>query len=278
MEFFGCEGYGRGNEAARSLFEGAVILTPGVSFANVGQLTVDLLVNSLLVQEVDMKLVGHLYSKHVPPMAGSSAFATQSSSGLCLNLAVFLLSHPSSVGHPTAPKVVFVQQRTSINAGQVQAFCDDFAVWASSTCRASQVVVLSGVDNMLRHDSNMQQRRIQWTSTEKSTLLNEAFLHQFQPLAASNDPEVDQAHGIWDTVRGAGVAPKLIDACNSRAIPALALLLHCAEGNNVPDAVFFASCVVQYLWLHTIIQSFRLVLPPSWAQLYGRDPAIALYA
>ncbi|RHZ02963.1 hypothetical protein DYB35_003539 [Aphanomyces astaci] len=207
MEFFGCEGYGRGNEAARSLFEGAVILTVRL------QQTTD----------VDMKLVGHLYSKHVPPMAGSSAFATQSSSGLCLNL-----------------------------AGQVQAFCDDFAVWAS--------------------------RRIQWTSTEKSTLLNEAFLHQFQPLAASNDPEVDQAHGLWDTVRGAGVAPKLIDACNSRAIPALALLLHCAEGNNVPDAVFFASCVVQYLSLHTIIQSFRLVLPPSWAQLYGRDPAIALYA
>ncbi|RHY06552.1 hypothetical protein DYB28_000828 [Aphanomyces astaci] len=183
MEFFGCEGYGRGNEAARSLFEGAVILTVRLQHTT----------------DVDVKLVGHLYSKHVPPMAGSSAFATQS-------------------------------------------------------------------------------RRIQWTSTEKSTLLNEAFLHQFQPLAASNDPEVDQAHGLWDTVRGAGVAPKLIDACNSRAIPALALLLHCAEGNNVPDAVFFASCVVQYLSLHTIIQSFRLVLPPSWAQLYGRDPAIALYA
>jgi proteasome assembly chaperone 2 len=127
-------------------------------------------------------------------------------------------------------------------------------------------------------------RRIQWTSSDKSTpLLNEDFLRQFPALTADDNNPIDDvsiqgANGAWASVRGAGLAPTLLSSCTHHAIHALALLLHCAEGNNVPDAVFFASCVVQYLSLHTTVQSFRLVLPPSWAQLYGREPAIALYS
>ncbi|RHY30132.1 hypothetical protein DYB32_004580 [Aphanomyces invadans] len=131
---------------------------------------------------------------------------------------------------------------------------------------------------MLRHDVNMHERSIQWVSTDKLPVLNEPFLHQFPPLTVDEGDSLVDKQDVWSSVRGAGLAPKLITSSAAHSIPALAVLLHCAEGNNVPDAIHLASCIVQYLGLHNQIKSFRLVLPPSWAQLYGRDPAIALYA
>ncbi|CAK4681539.1 unnamed protein product [Aphanomyces euteiches] len=270
MEFFGREQYGRGEAAARKLFEGAVVLTPGVSFANLGQLTIDLLINSLLAhKDVYMKLVGHLFTKRVLPMAGSSAFATQSPSDLCLNLEVYLLSLPTA-DHPEVQKIVFVQQRTSVIPGQVQTFCDEFAAWAKS-CHASQVVVLSGVDSMLRHDPNMQMHRIEWTSTSTDAMTNNDFLKQIPSLKC--DETTDD---VWSSVRGAGLAPFVMQSCKE-SLPGLAFVMYCAEGNNVPDAVYMASCVAQYLYLQRIA-AFKLVLPPSWSQVFGRDPTPALYS
>ncbi|KAF0688274.1 Aste57867_20144 [Aphanomyces stellatus] len=272
MEFFGCAGYGRGEAAARALFDGAIVLTPGLSFANLGQLTLDLLINSVLTHdEMQATLVGHLFSKHVLPLAGSPAFATQST-GLCLNLEVYLLTHPRPE-QSKMHKIVFVQQRASVIPGHAAAFCNDLVAWAAAS-GASQVVVLSGADNMLRPDPSMHDQRIQWTATANADIANTAFLAHLAPLECTTTQD---DLSVWASVRGAGLAPLVLTTAAPTSVAALAIVMYCAEGNNVPDAVYFASCVAQYLSFQTL-PTFKLVVPPSWNQLFGRAPAMALYS
>ncbi|OQS00522.1 hypothetical protein THRCLA_21679 [Thraustotheca clavata] len=257
MEFFGED------EVTSDVFKDAIVVMPSLSFANMGQLVVDILVNSALVQNTNVKRVGHLFSSRVSPMAGGAAFSSQSTADLCLNMEVYLLTYqlPQLA---TMQKVAFIQQRTSILPGQTNAFVKEFVEWTVKV-KASFIVMLAGADNMLCYD-NTTMNRVKWTG--QNVQFNQSFLEMIPRLQQNED-------GEWDGTRGAGLAP-LVDAeATRRKKGCLSFILYCAEGNNVPDAVYLASCVTQYLLLATTMH--KLVAPPSWSHLFGRDPSVALF-
>ncbi|OQS01371.1 proteasome assembly chaperone [Achlya hypogyna] len=269
MEFFGQDAA----FDAKTLFKDAIIVTPGISFANMGQLVVDLLVNSALAQSDSVKLVGHVFSKRVAPMAGSAAFASQGPTELCLNMEAYLWSYPLPNGVATQ-KVALIQQRTSILAGQSAAFVKEFVQWAVDV-EASSILVLAGADNMLCHDRDMHvyavSHRIKWTGCgSNGRLFNSEFLDQIPRLPLGEDQE-----DMWEATRGAGLAPLVDREAMARKLSVLSFVLFCAEGNNVPDAAYLASCVAQYLQVPAA--SFKLLLPPSWSHMFGRDPSVSLF-
>ncbi|GAB9475096.1 hypothetical protein Gpo141_00012201 [Globisporangium polare] len=269
LEFYSAEG---------ALFEGHTVVLPAVSYANLGQLTLDLLINTLLVKgellQAEAKKVGHFVSENVPPIAGGAAFSTQSCDALCLNLEVYQIA---------SRKITIIQQRASPLAGRAHAFAQELVEWAVHS-KVSSLCVVSGTDDMLRHDPNMLSRPIRAIySGESKELVNPAFIEHFAALSTTSDAPIDASVNVWDSVRGSGIAPLLFKKCEESKVPFAALLMACAEGDNVPDAVAMASHVVTYLQLvpapEASAQPPRVpfVFPPSWSQLFGRGPDVSLY-
>lgn len=120
-------------------------------------------------------------------------------------------------------------------------------------------------------------------SGESKELVNPAFIEHFAALSTTSDAPIDASVNVWDSVRGSGIAPLLFKKCEESKVPFAALLMACAEGDNVPDAVAMASHVVTYLQLvpapEASAQPPRVpfVFPPSWSQLFGRGPDVSLY-
>ncbi|KAJ0398496.1 hypothetical protein ATCC90586_003173 [Pythium insidiosum] len=220
--------------ACRDLFEGDTLLIPSVSYGNLGQLTIDLLINTLLHRgealDAAIQRVGHLFTTTVPPLVGAPAFSAATAQGntdaaaLCVNLEVYRI--PSR-------RLTIIQQRTDVTKGLARTFARELAQWASGSGFAEMLVV-SGADDMLRHDHNMLRRPLLTIGTfDAKTVRNAAFL---------------QADSVsWADVRGCGVAPLLHNECDALSLPFLAFILPCAEGDNVPDAVQMSIHTLRFL-------------------------------
>lgn len=123
-------------------------------------------------------------------------------------------------------------------------------------------------------------------SGESKELVNPAFIEHFATLSTSELP-VDTPVNVWESVRGSGISPVLFKKCEENKLPFVALLMACAEGDNVPDAVAMASHVITYLQLVVAPEASQqdalplprlpFVFPPSWSQLFGRGPDVSLY-
>ncbi|KAF1319848.1 Proteasome assembly chaperone 2, partial [Globisporangium splendens] len=297
-------------------FDGHTVVLPAVSYANLGQLTLDLLINTLLqhgdklvraayecyvnyghervgmnvfmwmnVQQVEVKKAGHFVSENVPPIAGSAAFATQPRDALCLNLEG---KRRIASGIIPSRKITIIQQRAAAFTGRANAFAQELVEWGVHHNVAS-FCVIAGTDDMLRHDPNMLSRPIRTIQSGESKLANPEFIAQFAALSTS-DAAIEKGEtspNPWESVRGAGIAPLLCNKCQGHKLPFLALLMACAEGDNVPDAVAMTTHVANYLKLMPAQESVgdpRLMnarlpfaFPPSWNQLFGRGPDVSLY-
>lgn len=111
-----------------------------------------------------------------------------------------------------------------------------------------------------------------------SDLANPSFVERFVALTTADAPET-APYGDWSSVRGAGIAPLLHAQCEAHKLACVALLMACAEGDNVPDAVAMATHVATYLRVVPPSEQPTLpfVFPPSWSQLFGRGPDASLY-
>jgi proteasome assembly chaperone 2 len=120
-----------GPDAAEVDLKGMTLVMPAVSHGNVGQLAVDLLVNSGLAQGGVQRL-GFLRSPHVLPIAGANAYSTDPPGQLCINLEVF-----------AGKSSIFLQQRAPVIRGREQAYALSICDWAASAGFA-RLVVLGG--------------------------------------------------------------------------------------------------------------------------------------
>ncbi|KAE9044753.1 hypothetical protein PR003_g2119 [Phytophthora rubi] len=292
MEFYPQDAASAADAAAcAALFAGHTLLIPAVSQANLGQLTLDLLVNTLLQNgeafDVQLTRVGHLVSETTPPIAGGAAFATQQPQSLCLNLEVY---------QSKEKKVTIVQQRAPVLPGRAHAFAQELVEWARSS-KVTALGVVAGCDDMLRHDPNMMSRPIRTIYSADAAQLDEAFLTRFEGLAASTEDateEVEQhptsSADQWAPIRGAGLAPLLHAQCDEHKVPFIAWVMPCAEGNNVPDAAAMATQLFRSLRIapkqapadpatasSSMPPMLPFAFPPSWNQLFGRGPDVSLY-
>ena len=111
-------------------------------------------------------------------------------------------------------------------------------------------------------------------SSSASTSLNLGFLNQFKV-----QPTLSESVSPWQGFRGCGVAPLLFDACKLAQLDFAALVMPCAEGNNVPDAAALTIHLLQMAGIprKASTPAIQLALPPSWSQLFGHGPDPALF-
>ncbi|CAH0484929.1 unnamed protein product [Peronospora farinosa] len=291
MEFYPLNGANAADAATcAALFADHMVLLPAVSNANLGQLTLDLLINTLLQNgeafNVEITCVGHLLSNALPAIAGGAAFATQQSHALCLNLEVYQCKEK---------KLMIIQQRASVLPGRAREFVRELAEWAS-TSKVAALGVVAGCDDMLRHDSNMMSRPIRTIYSADAAQLDDSFLTRFEGLTTNIESASRVAEPLlssedqWELLRGTGIAPLLHAQCDELKLPFVAWVMPCAEGNNVPDAAAMATqlfCFLRVIPKHltatpTDVSSsmppmLPFAFPPSWNQLFGRGPDVSLY-
>eukprot|EP00897_Mesotaenium_endlicherianum_P001490 jgi/Mesen1/1369/ME000013S00864 len=125
MEYFPLSG------AKEIAFSGTTLVMPAVSIANVGQLAVDLLIETL-----GLPRVGILEEPHVLPCAGNDPFGAQPSGVLTVALEVFQ------------------DQGRGLTVGHMADFARSFGVWAARAA-FREVVILTGADAGRRLPSQM---------------------------------------------------------------------------------------------------------------------------
>lgn len=269
-----------------ALFADNIVLLPAVSNANLGQLTLDLMISTLLQNgelfDVKLNQVGHLLSEAAPPIAGSAAFATQPLHGLCLNLEVY---------QSKEKKLTIVQQRAPVLPGRAHEFAREFVKWAVKS-KVSTLCVVAGCDDMLRHDSDMMSRPVR--TIYSAGQLDDGCLARFKGLTASTGvAEANEASlpsdNHWALVRGAGLAPLLHNQCDEQNLQFIAWVVSCAEGNNVPDATIMATQLFHSLQIarkqpvtpasmpYSNPSLLPFAFPFSWNQLFGRSSDVSLY-
>ncbi|CAI5505414.1 unnamed protein product [Closterium sp. Naga37s-1] len=155
-------------------FAGSTLVLPSVSVGNVGQLTVDLLLETLLQKQHQQKQqeqqqsqggysiarVGWLEEPNVLPCAGNDPYSVggRGAGGMGLSapgslttaMEVFLAVPKSqSTSPPFTDAFTIIQQRSPVALGRMEEFSRNLATWATSQA-FSRVVVLSGADAQRR--------------------------------------------------------------------------------------------------------------------------------
>ncbi|CAI7856762.1 unnamed protein product [Closterium sp. NIES-54] len=155
-------------------FAGSTLVLPSVSVGNVGQLTVDLLLETLLQKQHQQKQqeqqqsqggysiarVGWLEELNVLPCAGNDPYSVgvRGARGMGLSAPGSLTTamevyhavpKSQSTSPPFADAFTIIQQRSPVALGRMEEFSRNLATWAASQA-FSRVVVLSGADAQRR--------------------------------------------------------------------------------------------------------------------------------
>lgn len=258
---------------------GDLLVLPAVSLGNVGQMAIDLIMNTAnhetwakleSTEKVEtaagdaVEKIGVLRSANVLPMAGTDPLdvAKDAKSGkLCSNLEVYRLE---------SAKITFLQIRAPIVEGAALNFAHEI-VRFSKDCGFSGLLVLAGSDS----SANFEQ---------------EVMLHQFRFVAtgavAEEDTEVLQRIGMPQLqmqpgmvrlpVYKAGLLSPLFQACQDAEVPMRGLIIFCKEGFNVPEACMMGGALQAVTNLFQIPpKAWR---PPAcWQYLDGGAPDISLF-
>ncbi|GJP57053.1 hypothetical protein CLOM_g16091 [Closterium sp. NIES-68] len=157
-------------------FAGSTLVMPSVSVGNVGQLTVDLLLETLLQKQQQQQQqqgqggysiarAGWLEEPNVLPCAGNDPYSVggkggggkgQSASGsLTTAMEVYhAVPKSDSASSSSADAITVIQQRAPVALGKMEEFSCNLATWAASQA-FSRVVVLSGADAQRRQPSQI---------------------------------------------------------------------------------------------------------------------------
>ncbi|XP_077983382.1 proteasome assembly chaperone 2-like [Glandiceps talaboti] len=254
-------------------FKGYTLILPSVSVGNVGQLSVDLLVTTL-----ELVKVGYIHTDCVLPVCGNDAFSqsrdTQGS-----------LVTTTEVYFSEEKKLVVVQQRAPYVKGKQKEYCERLIEWIQSY-HFDKVLLLTSSYAHERVDSQLQGTPLRYIATPVlqqtcgSILKDELKWFQLEKresvwgkAAEDSKQEIpEEAKNIF--IPGGGIARRLfIQGCKDN-IPLAVVLVFCAEGNNVPDAMILASSINEWLKLLPSIQSSttstqQWKIPNSWNLLFG---------
>ena len=257
-------------------FAGATLLLPAVTIGNVGQLTVDLIVATLGVPRV-----GYFDTELVLPIAGHGAFSPpfRASQGLA-----GALSLPLELFHDERRNLLLVQQRSPVVAGGQAAWADALVAWAKEA-GAARLLVLGSAPAHHRRDAQIQDGMLR-------AVPNACWAEALDPrLCLALEEELRVASDSRGST-GAAWRPRassalMVGASQAAALPCLALIHFCAEGNNAADALHMAEALRRS---GTIAVSgegeggageehppIQWVSPECWAQMEGSRPDGSIY-
>ena len=289
MEFYPSE-----DDACMNILAGSTLIVPAVSIGNVGQLAVD-----LIIETCKCSRIGRLVHPGILPTAGSASFSH--CSGPTFSLELFSLgvvdgertcSERLDTGSTidvdnksgkerfwTGQSVVILQQRSPAAAGLQQAFADALVTWAVER-GISRICVLGSLDARYRHGDqlNLQNQKMR-------RYIPSEFVEKFSDVFGGTDvlqlEEDFEAEGKTLQDRLSPPWP-LIRSCKASNMPCAALLRFVLEGDNVEDAVVVANCVANSLSEFSCFNlgssstdkgALEWQRPPSWEYAFSNTLA-----
>jgi len=263
---------------SHTTWKGYTFVVPSVSVGNVGQLAADLIISTL-----QMKKVGIVYDDSITPVVGNDPY------GGCFSSRVSSLQLTSEKGSTSSPsalmtscelyessvhRLVVMQLRSPLVRGRHASFrrkLIDFITEKQFCC----TIILGSTHAHERIDMQLRGDQFRFVSTS-SFASNSNFggtLSQLRwvELEKRENREENCFEHVNPYLPGGGITKQMILACDRENIPALALIVFCSEGDNIPEA---------FLLVNRLNDLARMIedqnpnwrIPGSWSALFG-NPA-----
>jgi len=199
---------------------------PTISVGQVGQLSVDLLLNNFRDR---VRKIGTIYSDAVLPVAGTD----RSGSGLCAALELHVCEDH---------RLVILQQRSPFVKGRIPAFRRKLLAWVKRVGFA-ETVVFGGVSSHIRKDAELEGSvfRFLTTSNEIREKCSDEF--KWREYVITKEKEgfagetIDETTAKMLAVPGSGILKSLYEDCTQGDVCFSAFLVFCNPGNTIHEAV-----------------------------------------
>jgi len=229
-------------------FKNNVFVLPCMSVGNVGQLAIDLIVNTL-----ELPRVGFLDSAYVLPVIGNDAFSNHSGK-LTLNLEVF---------QDTRKGITLLQQRAPAIRGRHNAFATTLVTWILKS-GFSSVIMLHSIEAGMRFvEQQLYGSQFRYIHTEP---FNNTMIKQLPWTVLESGADVE-------LFSKGSVSDKIFMYSKQAGLPTLVFILFCTEGNNVPEGTLMADHLDQYLSLKSPVGTGQKEIiwkaPDSWSLLFS---------
>lgn len=226
---------------------GYTFLVPSVSVGNVPQLTIDLLIRTL-----NMENVATAWHPGIIACVGTDPIYYHSMS----------ISTACELYINKELKIATIQLRSSIEPKLVLKFLDDL-VECVVQLKARKVLILgAGFDYELHNINN------------KNTFFFVTSAGDSEELGKSTGSKILEADFRGKlTVRGSGFAPKLYEIAKNR-VNATLLIKYISEGENIYDAQQFLLKLFEFLALQA---PNDIPLPSSWLHINGGPPPEGIF-
>mmetsp|Transcript_16763 Transcript_16763/g.29655 ORF Transcript_16763/g.29655 Transcript_16763/m.29655 type:complete len:277 (-) Transcript_16763:186-1016(-) len=269
---------GEGKEPAN----GDVLMLPAVGIANVGQMAIDLVLNTLLAEGQKVERIGWFRTRNVLPMVGNDPldFPGGKRGKMCVNVEVFRVEGEMGL--------CFLQIRAPVVEGCMAEFSAELAQWASQV-GFKAVYMFGGADSASGTDEEVMISQFRFIATDLADEMKAAAQNKgIKELAAKpilvpkiasryeedmgEQPQVVCAYPVTK----AGLFNPFFNACQESSVPLLSVIIFCKEGNNIPEACLMAGAICS---LHTVFMTPPSTLTPplSWIHLDGANPELSLF-
>jgi len=239
-------------------FEDYNFVLPDISIGNVGQLTVDLLLNNLEVEHL-----GRINHHCFFPFIGGDPFHPESTR----------LASSCEIYECKGKKLVILQIRSRVFPNRFIEF-RDLIVQFIKKFNFKQTVMVASSSSEYFSAGQLQSIPVHYLETSKSQ--NKEAFSQLKWKEFSFPDNVDTT--IITPIPGSFVSASLLENCEKESIPFVILICVCSEGNNYPEALHTVGCINSWLNLKQVNDSVEpWKMPVSWNLPYGNAAPHTIY-
>jgi len=253
-------------------WQGYTLIVPSVSVGNVGQLAVDLIISTLVMEKV-----GIILDDSITPLVGNDPFHGCISSrvgtiGLqkCDSPRPFSLMTSCEVFESKSHQLVVIQLRSPLIRGRKGTFRRKLVDFAKSY-GFRQTILMTSMHSHERLDSQLTGDQFRFVATPT---FNFQLPDSWKRLEDRPVREEHLGQEINPYMPGGGIAKPLFHLCTAEQLPLAVLVVFCSEGDNVPEAFQIANRLNDLLG---VIKPVKDVpgwkVPVSWSALFG-NPAV----
>ncbi|GFY73173.1 proteasome assembly chaperone 2 [Trichonephila inaurata madagascariensis] len=238
--------------------ENYTLILPSISVGNVGQLAVDLLLNNL-----NVKKAAYVNHPSIIPMVGADPFKSE-----CLELTTSCQLYVCEEN-----KIAIIQHRAPLVTAKIPSYITFLASFIKDQKVKRTILLASSFSEFFTFD-DLKGVPIHYLTATCDADTDDAFkAFGWKKFALPSNVESSE----FSTIPGGGIAKLFIEKCEKEAIPLVALILICSEGNNYPEAFRTIECLNKWLLLKEDMAAGKWQTPFSWKLPYGSAAPKTLY-
>merc|ERR1712135_218029 len=232
-------------------WQGYTLIVPSVSVGNVGQLAVDLIISTLVMEKV-----GIIHDHSITPLVGNDPFHGCISSRVG-TMGLQKCDSPRPFSLMTSCEVFESKSQQLVDFAKSYGF--------------RQTILMTSMHSHERLDSQLSGDQFRFVATPT---FNFQLPDSWKRLEDRPVREEHSGQEINPYIPGGGIAKSLFHLCTAEQLPLAVLVVFCSEGDNVPEAFQIANRLNDLLG---VIKPVKDVpgwkVPVSWSALFG-NPAV----